>query len=48
MNLLTRQWERRFGQLPEAATRKLGAADLATQEAWSLRLPDAATLEEIL
>ena len=48
MTLLTRLLERRFGPLPEAATQKLSAADLATLEAWSLRLLDAGSLEEVL
>ena len=48
MSLLTRLLERRFGPLPEAATQKLSAADLATLEAWSLRLLDAGSLEEVL
>ena len=48
MGLLTRQLERRFGSLPEAATEKLNAADLATLEDWSLRLLDAGSLEQVL
>ena len=48
MGMLTRQLERRFGPLPEAAAEKLNAADLATLEAWSLRLLDAGSLEEVL
>jgi len=46
MNLLTRQLERRFGVLPEAAAQKLKTADLATLEDWSLRLLDATSLEQ--
>ena len=48
MSLLTRQLERRFGSLPEAASQKLNAADLATLEDWSLRLLDATSLEQVL
>ncbi len=46
--LLTRLLERRFGRLPKAVSRKLNTADLVTLEDWSLRLLDAATLEEVL
>ena len=46
--LLTRQLQRRFGRLPKAVSRKLNTADLVTLEDWSLRLLDAATLEEVL
>lgn len=48
IGILTRQLERRFGPLSEAAARKVNAADLATLEAWSLRLLDAGSLEEVL
>jgi hypothetical protein len=48
MNILTRQLERRFGPLPEAASQKLKAAELATLEDWSLRLLDATSLEQAL
>ena len=48
MGILTRQLERRFGPLPDAATLKLNAADLATLEQWSLRLLDAGSLEQVL
>ena len=48
MSLLTRLLEQRFGPLPEAATQKLSAADVATLEAWSLRLLHAGSLEQVL
>ena len=47
MSILTRQLERRFGPLPEAAIAKLHAADLATLEDWGLRMLDACGLEEV-
>ena len=48
MSLLTRQLERRFGPLSEAARHQLETADLATLEDWSLRLLDATSLEQVL
>jgi hypothetical protein len=36
----------RFGPLPASAWQQLEAADLATLEAWSLRLLEAASLED--
>ena len=48
LSMLTRQLERRFGPLTEEALGKVGKADLATLEAWSLRLLDAHNLQEVL
>jgi predicted transposase YdaD len=48
MSLLTRLLERRFGLLTEETIGKVGAADLATLEDWTLRLLDAHTLAEVL
>ncbi len=46
--LLVRQLERRFGVLPGWATDRVLAADTAMLEEWSLRVLDAACLEEAL
>ena len=46
--LLTRLLERRFGGLPAKVTDLIASADTPTLEAWSLRLFDAATLDDIL
>ena len=46
--LLTRLLERRFGTLPLGVTHRIAAADTPTIEAWSLRLFDAASLDEVL
>lgn len=46
--MLTRQLQRRFGDLPQWASQKIAAADLATLEEWSLRILDALTLESVL
>ena len=48
VSLLTRQLERRFGPLTDETIAKVGAADLATLEDWSLCLLDAHTLEAVL
>ncbi|MBF0183926.1 MAG: DUF4351 domain-containing protein [Magnetococcales bacterium] len=45
---LTRQLQRRFGDLPPWASQKIADADLATLENWSLRILDAPTLESVL
>ncbi|MEO5339822.1 MAG: Rpn family recombination-promoting nuclease/putative transposase [Magnetococcus sp. MYC-9] len=45
--MLTRQLQHRFGELPIWATDKIAKADLATLEAWSLRILDATTLESV-
>ncbi|WP_130472290.1 DUF4351 domain-containing protein [Candidatus Magnetaquicoccus inordinatus] len=45
---LTRQLQRRFGDLPPWASQKIADADLATLENWSLRILDAPTLENVL
>jgi predicted transposase YdaD len=46
--LLLRLLERRFGVLPGWATDRVRAADIATLDEWSLRVLDAASLEEVL
>ncbi|MEO5351202.1 MAG: DUF4351 domain-containing protein [Magnetococcus sp. YQC-3] len=46
--LLTRQLQRRFGDLPPWASQKIATAELSTLEEWSLRILDATTLEEVL
>ncbi|MEO5339062.1 MAG: Rpn family recombination-promoting nuclease/putative transposase [Magnetococcus sp. MYC-9] len=45
---LTRQIQRRFGNLPAWATDKIAHATLATLEEWSFRILDATTLESVL
>jgi len=40
--------EKRFGKIPPEILAKIEQADAAQIEAWSLRLLDARTLEEIL
>ncbi|MBF0095959.1 MAG: Rpn family recombination-promoting nuclease/putative transposase [Magnetococcales bacterium] len=46
--VLTRQLQRRFGNLPPWASQKIADADLATLEEWSLRILDTPTLERAL
>ncbi len=46
--ILTRQLQRRFGNLPEWASDKIAKAELSTLEEWSLRILDAPTLESVL
>ena len=46
--MLTRQLQRRFGDLPPWASQKIADADLSTLEEWSLRILDATTLESVL
>ena len=46
--LLCRLLEHRFGPLPAATRQQVEAADTPTLEAWSLRLLDAPSLEEVL
>ncbi len=46
--MLTRQLQRRFGDLPPWASQKIANADLSTLEEWSLRILDATTLESVL
>jgi len=46
--VLLRQLERRFGILPDWARDRVLAADSAMLEQWSLRVLDAAKLEEVL
>ncbi|MEO5350775.1 MAG: DUF4351 domain-containing protein [Magnetococcus sp. YQC-3] len=45
---LTRQLQRRFGDLPPWASQKIADAELSTLEEWSLRILDATTLESVL
>ncbi len=46
--ILTRQLQRRFGDLPPWASQKIADADLSTLEEWSLRILDAPTLDGVL
>jgi predicted transposase YdaD len=39
--------QQRFGELPDSIRQKIGGAALATLEKWSLRLLDAASLDEL-
>jgi hypothetical protein len=45
--VLTAQLTQRFGRLPEWAAERLAAADTKEPKAWSLRILDARTLEEV-
>lgn len=45
--ILRRLLERRFGDLPEWARQRLSSADTAALEAWSLRVLDAGSLDEV-
>ncbi|MEO5362349.1 MAG: Rpn family recombination-promoting nuclease/putative transposase [Magnetococcus sp. DMHC-8] len=45
---LTRQLQRRFGDLPPWASQKIADAELSTLEEWTLRILDAPTLESVL
>ncbi|MEO5348269.1 MAG: Rpn family recombination-promoting nuclease/putative transposase [Magnetococcus sp. YQC-3] len=46
--MLIRQLQHRFGELPPWARQKIAAAELPTLENWSLRLLEATTLESVL
>ena len=46
--MLTRQLQRRFGDLPAWASQKIADAELSTLGEWSLRILDATTLESVL
>ena len=46
--ILTRQLQRRFGNLPVWASNKIAKADLSTLEEWSIRILDATTIESVL
>ena len=46
--ILTRQLQRRFGDLPAWATEKIDKADSYSLEEWSLRILDAPTLDSVL
>jgi hypothetical protein len=45
--LLQKQFERRFGPLPDWARQRLAAAGAEQLEAWALAVLDAATLEDV-
>jgi hypothetical protein len=45
---LTRLLGYRFGPLPDAARDRIASADIRTLQAWSLRVLDAASLDEVL
>jgi predicted transposase/invertase (TIGR01784 family) len=47
-SMLTRQLQRRFGDLPTWASQQIADADLSTLEEWSLRILDATTLDSVL
>ncbi|CAK0746320.1 transposase [uncultured Gammaproteobacteria bacterium] len=47
-SVLTRQLQRRFGNLPAWANEKIARADPASLEEWTLRILDAPTLESVL
>ena len=47
-SILTRQLQRRFGNLPTWASEKIAKAELPSLEEWSLRILDAPTLESVL
>jgi hypothetical protein len=46
--MLTRQLQRRFGDLPTWASQKIADAELSSLEEWSLRILDAPTIESVL
>ncbi len=46
--LLRRQLERRFGELPKWASKKLDSASAEKLEKWGLQLLDAETIKEAL
>ncbi|MBF0463001.1 MAG: DUF4351 domain-containing protein [Magnetococcales bacterium] len=46
--MLTRQLQRRFGNLPVWVSEKIAQAAPSTLEEWSLRIWDAPTLESVL
>ena len=46
--ILTRQLQRRFGDLPEWASEKIAQAKPSILEEWTLRILDAPTLESVL
>ncbi|MBF0145178.1 MAG: DUF4351 domain-containing protein, partial [Magnetococcales bacterium] len=45
--MLTRQLQRRFGTLPDWARGKIAEADQSSLEAWSLRIFDAQSLDDV-
>ena len=47
-SILLRQLERRFGALPGWASERIAAADTVALEEWSLRVFDAASLNDVL
>ena len=46
--ILTRQLQRRFGNVPDWVSEKMAKANPTVLEAWSLRILDAPTLESVL
>ena len=46
--MLTRQLQRRFGDLPTWASEKIAKAEPPALEEWSLRILDAPTIESVL
>ena len=46
-SMLSRQLQRRFGDIPIWASGKIAKADLSTLEEWSLRFVDAQSLEDV-
>ncbi len=46
-SMLTRQLQRRFGDLPTWARQKIAEAALSTLEEWGLRILNAATIESL-
>ena len=46
-SMLTRQLQRRFGNVPTWASEKIAKAELPDLEAWSLQIFDAKTLDEV-
>ena len=46
--VLTGQLERRFGALPEATARRIAEADITLLQDWSLRLLDAASIDDVI
>ena len=46
--ILLRQLERRFGALPGWASDRIATADTVALEEWSLRVFDAASLDDVL
>ncbi|MBF0133709.1 MAG: DUF4351 domain-containing protein [Magnetococcales bacterium] len=45
--ILTGQLQRRFGTMPEWVREKIAAAEPSSLEAWSLRIFDAQSLDDV-